>query len=99
MLLRGTDGARLMQLDEQKLNPQWIVTTPIKKLFPEGSSPYNFFHKLGGIPMDGIVGYKRFTIKQNYLHDGNDIFPIYKDPASVSNLGLPWLGSGDGINR
>lgn len=79
----GTNGARLMQFqDEQKLNPQWIVTTPIKKLFPEGSSPYNFFHKLGGIPMDRLFGYKPFKYKQNYIHTGNDVYPIYSDPTT-----------------
>ena len=95
-------GTSLMQFnDRQKLNPQWQLASKIKNTFGiDGNSKIGkFIDFFGGMPLDRIVGYKPFTIKQNYLHDGDNIFPIYKDPASVSNLGLPRLGSGDGINR
>ena len=35
---------------------------------------------LGGKPLDWLVGYKPFTIKQNYLHDGNNVLPLFMDP-------------------
>lgn len=90
----------LMQFnDRQKLNPQWMLASKIKNTFGinDNSKTGKFIDFFGGMPLDRIVGLKPFTIKQNYLHDGSDIFPIYKDPASVSNLGLPQFGSG--INR
>ena len=92
----------LMQFnDSQKLNPQWRLASKIKNKYgiDDNSKIGKFIDFFGGMPIDRIAGYKPFTIKQNYLHDGSNIFPIYEDPANVSNLGLTWLGSGNGINR
>ena len=33
--------------DLQTLNPQWLITHPIKRLFPKGSKLYDFLHTLG----------------------------------------------------
>ncbi len=80
-------GAKLMEFkDEQKLNPQWLITDPIKSIFPEGTKAYKFLHQLGGKPLDRLGGYKPFTIKQNYIHTGNKVYPLYDDPANTSNI-------------
>jgi hypothetical protein len=80
-------GAKLMQFeDEQKLNPQWMVTDKIKVRLPEDSKLHNFFDNLGGKPLDGIVGYKPFTIKQNYVHTGNKVYTLYDDPSNSSYI-------------
>ena len=50
-------------LDEQKLNPQWTETHPIKIQLKPNSLMYNFLDKLGGKPLNWMLGYKPFTIK------------------------------------
>ena len=85
-------GAKLMQFkDEQKLNPQWLITDPVKNLVekvPGGrnSKAWEFLDWLGGKSMTGLVGYKPFTIKQNYIHTGNKVYPLYEDPNNTSNI-------------
>lgn len=84
-------GAKLMQFeDEQKLNPQWLLTDPVKrgigKYFSENNKAYKFLDQLGGKSASGVMGYKPFTIKQNYIHTGNKVYPIYEDPANASNI-------------
>lgn len=80
-------GAKLMQFeDEQKLNPQWMLTDKIKVRLPEDSKLHNFFDNLGGKPLDGIVGYKPFTIKQNYVHTGNKVYTLYDDPSNSNYI-------------
>ena len=36
--------------------------------------------------MTGLVGYKPFTIIQNYIHTGNKVYPLYEDPNNTSNI-------------
>ena len=81
--LAEQDGIKLMEFkDEQKLNPQWHVADKIKKIFniSDGSKMQKAVDYLGGKPLDWLVGYKPFTIKQNYLHDGNNVLPLFMDP-------------------
>ena len=81
--LAERNGIKLMQFeDEQKLNPQWKMASKIKdKLHIEdNSNAGRFVDYFGGKPMDWLLGYKPFTIKQNYLHNDRAILPIFNDP-------------------
>ena len=81
--LAEQNGIKLMEFrDEQKLNPQWQIADRLKKKFhiEDGSKAQKVIDNFGGYPLDGIVGYKPFTIKQNYLHDGNNVLPVFMDP-------------------
>lgn len=40
------------------------------------------------------MGYKPFTIKQNYIHTGNQVYPIYEDPANTSYV-PNWIVGGN----
>lgn len=55
--------------DVQKLNPQWQISDWIKKKYnlQEGSRVYNAIHKLGGIDLSQLLGYKPFTIRTGYV--------------------------------
>ena len=78
------DGYSMMQYqDVQKLNPQWVFADKFKKKFniDPNSTLGRIIDKAGGYPLDGLVGYKPFTIKQNYLHDGKTVLPMYNDPT------------------
>ena len=54
--------------DRQRLNPQWKISDRIKNKFnlQEGSKAYNLVHRLGGIDLSPILGYKPFTIEFMY---------------------------------
>lgn len=54
--------------DRQKLNPQWRISDWVKNKFnlQEGSKAYNLVHRLGGIDLSPILGYKPFTIEFMY---------------------------------
>lgn len=69
--------------DLQKLNPQWSWASKLKKKLhiKDDSTLGKIIDKAGGYPLDGLIGYKPFTIKQNYLHDGETVLPIYEDPT------------------
>lgn len=49
--------------DTQKLNPQWLLTDRIKNKFTPGTPAYSFLHKLGGIDLSPLLGYKSFTVE------------------------------------
>lgn len=49
--------------DKQILNPQWKLTHPIKLEYRADSWMYNFLDRLGGKPLNWMLGYKPFTIK------------------------------------
>ncbi len=92
-------GVKLMQFkDRQQLNPQWLITHPIKKAVEKVTSKDNAVYKyldwLGGKPLDSWMGYKPFTIKQNYIHTGNQVYPIYEDPANTSYV-PNWIVGGN----
>ena len=84
---------KLMEFyDEQKLNPQWKVSDAIKKGLsklgvPEDSKMVTTVDKLGGIPLDFMLGYKPFTIRQAYVYQPSPeaARPIYLDPDDVFN--------------
>ena len=81
----GTNGARLMRFeDEQKLNPQWLIADKIKEKYniDADSKLGQFIDHFGGKPLDWILGYKPFTYKQNYIHTGDDVLPIFSDPTT-----------------
>ena len=81
----GTNGARLMRFeDEQKLNPQWVIADKIKKKYniDADSKLGQFIDYFGGKPLDWILGYKPFTYKQNYIHTGDDVLPIFSDSTT-----------------
>lgn len=78
--------------DEQKLNPQWQIADKIKNKFNiDDKSKLGKFidNNFGSKPLDFILGYKPFTIKQAYGvaldNAGNPIGarPIYRDPDLV----------------
>ena len=82
--LAEQNGITLMEFkDEQKLNPQWQIADYIKKKFHinDDSKTQKAIDYFGGKPIDWLVGYKPFTIKQDYLHDGKRIYPIFMDPV------------------
>ena len=89
------NNTKLMQFeDEQKLNPQWIPIDWIKRKFPiqEGSKIQKKLDQIGGKPLDWLAGYKPFTIKQNYLHNGRAVLPIFEDPNSPNSTYIPnWI--------
>lgn len=99
--LAEQNGIKLMQFeDEQKLNPQWKLADGIKKKFniPEGSKAQKTVDYLGGKPLDWLAGYKPFTIKQDYLHDGNYILPVFRDPINP-HLPIPVRSAGTNVGR
>ena len=62
----GSDGKNAIWgfYDPQKLNFQWKYTDPIKNLSKNKNSLwYRFFHKLGGIDLSRLLGYKGFEHK------------------------------------
>lgn len=82
--LARKNGISIMQFqDEQKLNPQWLFADWFKRKFNINSNSTlgKIVDKAGGYPLDGLIGYKPFTIKQNYLHDGKTVSPILEDPC------------------
>lgn len=54
--------------DRQQLNPQWILSDKLKKSLKlkRDSKPFQLVHKLGGINLSRLLGYKPFTIKSVY---------------------------------
>ena len=81
--LAEQNGIKLMEFkDEQKLNPQWKIADFLKKTFhiSDTSKTRKTIDYFGGKPIDWWAGYKPFTIKQNYLHNGNNVLPIFMDP-------------------
>lgn len=49
--------------DTQKLNPQWMFTDPIKKRFENVPFIWNALDRIGGVPLDFLLGYKPFNIE------------------------------------
>lgn len=62
--------------DRQRLNPQWVISDWIKNKFnlSEGSRTYNLVHKIGGIDLNPILGYKPFDIKFKFKGRDNGMF-------------------------
>ncbi len=84
--LAERNGIKLMQFeDKQKLNPQWQVASQIKNKLhiDDNSETGRIIDYFGGKPLDWFVNYKPFTIKQNYLHNGNAVLPIFDDPNNT----------------
>ena len=54
--------------DRQQLNPQWQLSDWAKKKYnlQEGTKIYNLVHKLGGIDLSPVLGYKPFSIEFMY---------------------------------
>ncbi len=69
--LGSKNDYNLMQFtDEQKINPQWVIASGLKKaLFTDSNSKIGkVIDKFGSYPLgDKLFGYKPFTIKQNYI--------------------------------
>ena len=68
--------------DRQMLNPQWMISKWIKDRFKlqKGTQVYNLVHRLGGIDLSPILGYKPFTIEFMY-GKGFDPNPIQTTDA------------------
>lgn len=84
VLSEGPQGVLWQQTDVQQLNPQWLLTDPIKRIFPVGSAPYNFFHNIGGKNISGMLGYKPFTYKLGIGVTKENVKPeglFYFDPT------------------
>ena len=110
--LGSKNGYNLMQFtDEQKINPQWVIASGLKKaLFTDGNSKFGKFidDKFGSYPLgDKLFGYKPFTIKQNYIQyhglDNNGQYiemakPIYMDTNYAADMFNNWANSTN-INR
>ena len=64
------------------LNPQWRISEWVKNKFnlQKGSQVYNLVHRLGGIDLSPILGYKPFTIEFMY-GKGFDPNPIQTTDA------------------
>ena len=82
--LWGNNNFNIMQFkDEQKINPQWIIASGLKKaLFTDSNSKIGkVIDKFGSYPLgDKLFGYKPFTIKQNYVIGKGQFKPILEDP-------------------
>lgn len=75
--------------DQQKLNPQWQLSDKIKSKYnlEKGTTLYNIVDRLGGVPLDPIVGYKPFTIEQFYVIEPNGYTtPLFQDTSEIYNL-------------
>lgn len=88
------NGIKVMQFeDEQKLNPQWLVTEKIKrsKYIPKKVKESKYIDKIAGKPLDFMLGYKPFTIKQNYavFPDGT-AKPILSDTEDIYKILEQW---------
>ncbi len=61
-----------------------LITDPkkeqIRKHFSKDTKAYKFLDWLGGEPLDG---YKPFTIKQDYFHNGNNVLPVFNPCISI----------------
>ncbi len=68
---------KILFKDEQVLNPQWIITHPIKKLFPKNSKIHNKLHYIGGYPLNKLLGYKPFTIEHPIIRTSSGMYPLY----------------------
>ena len=83
-------GTKLMLFsDTQQLNPQWYISSGIKNKLnlQKGTSLYNIVDKLGGVPLDRIVGYKPFNIEQYYVvYPNGAATPLFQDTGEIHNF-------------
>lgn len=88
------NGIKVMQFkDEQKLNPQWLITEKIKKnkYIPKKVKRSKHIDKIAEKPLDFMLGYKPFIIKQNYVifPDGT-AKPILSDTEEIYKILEQW---------
>lgn len=73
-------GIPVRWIDVQKLNPQWMVTDPIKKLFKKDSYMYNKLRDIGGKHIGPLIG----TTKDPVVFTQDMVLPYMSEPDKIA---------------